>query len=124
MIYLGQSSLTINHATIDGNKEEYPTTAQLIAIYGAPTLTINEGAKICNQGGYFIQQMTTNSSGSGSVVTMNGGEIYNIDATNTNSKAVIYQILTISQQSNQMEKQNKLQRQKIIQIQLNIQKFQ
>ena len=46
MIYLGQSSLTINHATIDGNKEEYPTTAQLIAIYGAPTLTINEGAKI------------------------------------------------------------------------------
>ena len=64
--------------------------------------------------------MTTNSSGSGLVVTMNGGEIYNIDATNTNSKVVIYQILTISQQSNQMEKQNKLQRQKIIQIQLNI----
>ena len=46
MIYLGQSSLTINNATIDGNKEKYPTTAQLIAIYGAPTLTINEGAKI------------------------------------------------------------------------------
>lgn len=90
MIYLGQSSLTINHATIDGNKEEYPTTAQLIAIYGAPTLTINEGAKICNQGGYFIQQMITNSGGSGPVVTMNGGEIYNIDATKTNYKSVIY----------------------------------
>lgn len=90
MIYLGQNSLTINHATIDGNKAEYPNANPLIVIYNAPTLTINEGAKICNQAGYVIDQKSSSASGSGPIITMNGGEICDNDASNTYYDALIY----------------------------------
>ena len=88
MIYLGQSSLTINHATIDGNMAEYPTQGPLIAIYNSPTLTINDGAKLCNVANNVIWQTST-SGKSGPVVTIAGGEICNNDASKTNSKSMV-----------------------------------
>lgn len=88
MIYLGQSSLTINHATIDGNMAEYPTQGPLIAVYYSPTLTINDGAKLCNVANNVIMQAAT-SGQRGPVVTIAGGEICNNDASKTNSKSMI-----------------------------------
>lgn len=85
MINLDAGSLTINHATIDGNKGEYPAAGRIIRIMGEPVLTINEGAKICNNAGAAIEQIAEESSGEGALFTMNGGEIYNIG--NGNSEA-------------------------------------
>lgn len=45
MINLDEGSLTINHATIDGNKGEYPTAGRIIRIMGEPVLTINKGSR-------------------------------------------------------------------------------
>lgn len=88
MIYLGQSSLTIDNATIDGNKEAYPTsTGALISVSSSSKLTINNGAKLCNNAKEAIWQ--AGSSSTGPVVTMNGGEICNNNTKNTNSKAAI-----------------------------------
>lgn len=78
MINLDEGSLTINHATIDGNKGEYPTAGRIIRIMGEPVLTINEGAKICNNAGAAIEQTGEKRSGEGALFTMNGGEICNI----------------------------------------------
>lgn len=78
MIYLEEGSLTINHATIDGNKDEYPEADRIIRIMGDPELTINDGAKICNNAGAAIEQIAENTSGEGLLFTMNGGEICDI----------------------------------------------
>lgn len=81
MIYLGQASLTVNHATIDGNKTEYPNGHPLIVIYNNPTLTINDGAKLCNNnttsttaryGGIYVR---------GSNAVISGGKIYGNTST-------------------------------------------
>ena len=93
MIYLGQASLTVNNATIDGNKTEYPNGHPLIVIYNNPTLTINDGAKLCNNNGNVIEQVSMSSSDQvGPEVIMNGGEICDnvIEQDKTNSKATIY----------------------------------
>ena len=83
MIYLDEGSLTINRATIDGNKGEYPAAGRIIRIMGESELTINDGAKICNNAGAAIEQISESSSGEGSLFTMNGGEIYNIGNGNS-----------------------------------------
>ena len=91
MIRLVGGSLTINQATIDGNMDgslkDYPTSGgSLIVIQNAPKLTINEGARLCNQKGFVIDQQEVAAA----VVTMNGGEICNNDASGTYYHAVIY----------------------------------
>lgn len=88
MIYLGQSNLTINRATIDGNKEEYPdSSSALISVYNSPKITINDGAKLCNNAKEAIWQ--AGSGTTGPVVTMNGGEVCDNNTKNTNSRAAI-----------------------------------
>ena len=88
MIYINDHTLTINHATIDGNKEEYPNSSQMISIYGYPKININEGAKLCNNGDSVIQQMGSNRRNA-PVVTINGGEICDNDSTGNYYSAAI-----------------------------------
>lgn len=88
MIYIDHHALTINHATIDGNKQEYPDSSQMIADYGDSDIYINEGAKLCNNGEAAIRQMAIRGTDP-TTVTMNGGEICDNDSGPYSNAAVV-----------------------------------
>ena len=89
MIYIARHALTINHATIDGNKQEYPQSSQMIADYGDSDIYINEGAKLCNNGEAAIRQMATRGTEFATTVTMNGGEICDNDSGSYSNATVV-----------------------------------
>ena len=71
------ANVTIDSATIDGGKNELPIASSLnemIKILDS-TLTINDGAKICNGGSRGIR---VNAQNKDAGVIMNGGEICNM----------------------------------------------